>query len=153
MLDLSQALADISELASINHIPKSEVTVDIKTPVQSHVTGRSKRRQRRIRRRRDIESDTSGSEDEGIGRELYSGKMKSQGMKDEISGEERLSGMEKRLGEIVMVFKDGVEELAGGGDTAEGGIGEENEVWGMLSFALEDWREPRGIDQQDQDQV
>jgi hypothetical protein len=46
--------------------------------------------------------------------------------------QQRVKAMNTELGRAVGVLKQGVEELA---RDEEGG-----EVWGMLEFALEDWR-------------
>ena len=49
---------------------------------------------------------------------------------------ERVKRVQDDLGSAVVVLKEGVEELARGEEGDEGAA----EVWGMLAFALEDWR-------------
>lgn len=54
----------------------------------------------------------------------------------QLSLRDRVRRVQDDLGTAVASLKDGVEELARG----EEGDERAAEVWGMLSFALEDWK-------------
>jgi hypothetical protein len=55
----------------------------------------------------------------------------------QLSLKERVKRVQDDLGSAVVALKDGVEELARGGEEGDEGAAE---IWGMLAFALEDWR-------------
>lgn len=132
MLELSQILSDLA--GSIMPDP-APLSVKTETPAKSNVTGRSKRRLRRIRRRPDT-PNSSDEENEIVPNVMKEEEVTISRTMDDISPEKTLEKIGNRLKEVVQVFRDGVEDLSVGDHTDEG----ERDVWGMLDFALQDWR-------------
>ena len=106
-------------------------------PNSKYIQGRSRRRQRRqlaqSTRRRADSSDSENSDEEDVKANRTLGGEISFA---QLSLNERVKRMQDDLGSAVVVLKEGVEELARGEEGDEGAA----EVWGMLAFALEDWR-------------
>jgi len=108
-------------------------------PNSKYIQGRSRRRQRRqlaqSTRRRDESSDSdsdSDNEAEGKANRTLGGEISFA----QLSLRDRIKRVLDDLGCAVTTLKEGVEELARGEEGDEGAA----EVWGMLAFALEDWK-------------
>jgi hypothetical protein len=142
ILQLTATLHDlfITHSKEVVRIPVGDVktTASPPPPPTTYIQGRSRRR-RRLAETRQIKANHSDSEsgsdsDPEVGAEAE-GPNRTLGAEPsfrELSLKDRVSAMNTELGRAVGVLKQGVEELA---RDEEGG-----EVWGMLEFALEDWR-------------
>jgi hypothetical protein len=106
-------------------------------PNSKYIQGRSRRRQRRqlaqSTRRRAESSDSENSDEEDVKANRTLGGEISFA---QLSLKERVKRVQDDLRSAVVALKDGVEELTRGEEGGEGAA----EIWGMLAFALEDWR-------------
>jgi hypothetical protein len=104
-------------------------------PNSKYIQGRSRRRQRRqlaqSTRRRAESSDSENSDEEDVRNRTLGGEISFA----QLSLRERVKRVQDDLGSAVVALKDGV-ELARGEEGDAGAA----EVWGMLAFALEDWK-------------
>lgn len=138
---LNESLRSILEMTSTVHDLFFTLSQTIPTspppPSSTYIQGRSRRRQRRQiaqstrRRAESSDSDESDEEDGKANRTLGAEISFAQ-----LSLRDRVERLQRDLQSAVLVLKEGVEELARGEEGDEGAA----EVWGMLAFALEDWR-------------
>jgi hypothetical protein len=101
-------------------------------PTSTYIQGRSRRRQRRQRRRAESSDSEDEDEEDGKANRTLGGEISFA----QLSLRDRVGRVQSDLEGAVAVLKNGVEELARGEEGDEGAA----EVWGMLAFALEDWR-------------
>ena len=106
-------------------------------PNSKYIQGRSRRRQRRqldqsTRRRQESSGSEDSDEEDVKANRTLGGEISFA----QLSLRERVKRVQNDLGSAVVLLKEGVEELARGEEGDEGAA----EIWGMLSFALEDWR-------------
>lgn len=96
-----------------------------------HVQGRSRRRQMRKQRHpaSHSDSDSDDSDDAEESKTVANVTLKGDVSLAEVSLEERAKQLSSSLAQHVDSLREGVEEM-----------GRDDEVWGMLAFALQDWR-------------
>lgn len=131
IMAIAQGLPELSRQLRTETLSPAE-----RTPIRSHIQGRSRRRQNKQRPDTPESSDSDRDPQEVETAEMAEMSVSSVDM----SPHERLDRSEKRLVEIVDVLREGVADLAYG--EVQAGHEGEREVWGMLDFALEDWRTP-----------
>ena len=138
---INDSVKSILELTSTIHdlfiaLSQTSPTQSPPPPDTKYIQGRSRRRQRlaQSHRRRQAESSDSEDDDEDHGKanRTLGGEVSFA----QLSLKERVERIQGDLEKMVVSLKDGVEELARGEEGDEGAA----EVWGMLAFALEDWR-------------
>lgn len=108
------------------------------TPKDQHVQGRSRRRMNRDRqtRRHSTQSDGSSSENEDHQDNAAFNANKT--LRSEISFVEL--SLDQRLERLGLELDDKVRSVQEGLELLSMEEGDEQEVWTMLSFALQDWR-------------
>lgn len=110
----------------------SQTTPSPPPPSSRYIQGRSRRRQRRQLARQVESSESESDEEDGKANWTLGGEISFA----QLSLRQRVERVQSDLDSAVGTLKLGVEELARGEEGHEGA-----EVWGMLAFALEDWRE------------
>lgn len=131
---LNEAVKAILEMSSTVHdlfFTLSQTTPSPPPPSSRYIQGRSRRRQRRQLARQVESSESESDEEDGKANRTLGGEISFA----QLSLKQRVERVQRDLDSVVGTLKLGVEELARGEEGHEGA-----EVWGMLAFALEDWR-------------
>ncbi|WVQ94433.1 hypothetical protein IAU59_001512 [Kwoniella sp. CBS 9459] len=123
IFDLIQTLSDCSDSCVLQNIRPTETT-NAKRQIQNfnHVTQRRRKAKPKRQRRPSVSSDEEGEAPKEASISFI-----------DLSLGERMKRMDHELDEQVGIIRDGVETMAMGTD-------EDGQVWGMLDFALRDWK-------------
>lgn len=129
--------ADVHDLVMAHRHQEEDLKVSRSPapPNDLYVQGRSRRRQKRIRRRTADSSSDEDSGDEQEAAERADRTLKADVSLADVSVKDRIGDLGTQLDQSVRTLIEGVEELS----RSDGPGDEHAEGWAMLSFALQHW--------------